>query len=125
MTDPNFDKLPELIQWGLTAGATIAGTLAYILGRKNRPTNAQDVTVRELDRLQQEAVMNLLRRDLETVIGATRVAADNRFTELEKAMRNAIKEHGDEMHHELGEIEDRLRNAEIDLARLIARPIRR
>lgn len=125
MTDPGFDKLPEIIQWGLTAGAMIAGTLAFLFGRKNRPTNTDEVSLRELDRLQQESILNVLRRDLEDVIRATREAHENRFSLLEKEVRNQFKEIDDEMHHELDALEERLRTVELELARLMARPIRR
>lgn len=108
MTDPAFDKFPVLVQVTVTIIASVAGIVAFFFGQRNKPTAVDDIgsrehdtTAREVTRLQQEALIDDLRRDMEKTI------TDVQRT-LEKVVESASHATGVALEREVAELSDRI-----------------
>ena len=110
MTEQDFDKLPQIIQWALIAGGFLGGVLAYIIGKKSSVTTDDNQHVREMDKLQFKIDIENVRKDLELVMKANREAYAASIRSLDEAMQRDI-----------AELENRLRACELTLARFEGR----
>lgn len=116
MADHTSDGLSAIWQGVIAFGLFIGGVIAGLVGRQAKDSEAENLRFK----LEKE----LLRRDLETVFTAQRIATDQRMREIEsdldrsiRAIELSIHEKIDslsvERRHDVRSLDERVRDIEI------------
>ena len=100
---PSLDSLSPLTQVVVLIGGAVAGALAWMFGSRNQGGEGSDATIIQAEN-------DKLRRDLETVLASHREALEARFEKF-----------ADENRKDLRDLSERMRQAELSVARLETR----
>lgn len=112
MAEFEIDKLPPVLQWVAIIGGFVASVIAWFLGARSKDKTDDDGPTR--DRLQAAIDDDKLRRDFETILEANR----NAFYKL-------LKDQDTQHMNDIRNVEERLRDVELEQARMGSHPQKR
>jgi hypothetical protein len=114
MAEPTGDNLSLFWQAAAAAGVFVGGVVAALFGTRRKGDPAGDDTTAAL---RAQLNMQLLRRDLEEVFAAHRLAMENRLRQFEDSIHGKIDGLSEERRSAVSALETRLSKVEWDGAR--------